>query len=343
MGHWLAQRLEITISEGLRLTNAAHVLERCTLLASYLEEGRISLDKVMQLARFITPETEQDLIRWAKKVTLRTVRSRATLETRRERAEATNAHDARYLRFYPLDEIGSMGIDGRLPAEQGAVLAKTIEKIAAGLVPPPEDDIEREQRNADALIELVRDYGGAGSTDRPTLVVHTSIEALRRDKGSEIEDGPVIHPEITRRIACDCKLRVVIDDENGHPLGIGYTSRNIPRWLRRLVKRRDGCCVFPGCDRKANVDCHHVVFWPDGPTQLDNLVLLCPFHHGLVHEGGWKVVLDEEQKSVWFKPDGSRFEGGLRIHRSRLDDDDNDAETGTSGSTRLALIAATFG
>jgi hypothetical protein len=56
------------------------------------------------------------------------------------------------------------------------------------------------------------------------------------------------------------------------------------------------------------VECHHMTPWPEGPTDLDNLVLLCNFHHELVHEGGWRVELDDRQLPVWFRPDGTRYE-----------------------------------
>ena len=35
---------------------------------------------------------------------------------------------------------------------------------------------------------------------------------------------------------------------------------------------------------------HHIVPWkPGGRTDLDNLVLLCLHHHGLVHRKGWTM------------------------------------------------------
>lgn len=348
MGHWLAGRLGITISEGIRRTDAAHALERLPLLSRALETGVLSLDKVVQLARFLTPETEDDLIRWARRVTLRTVRDRAIYEVRRPRKEARDAYEARYLRWYPLDEIGSIGLEGRLPADQGTLLTQTLEKIAGSLPPVPEpgpdadhvpdEETSREQRNADALMALVFDR--CGGLPVPTVVVHTSIEALRGDKGSEVEGGPVVHPDIARRIACDARLRMVLDDPSGVPVGIGYASRDIPKYLRTEVMRRDRGCVFPGCGTRRFVDCHHVVFWPDGPTNLDNLVALCNFHHDLVHQGGWRVELDASQMAVWYRPDGRRYVPGLRIHAKR--EHDQQAELDTSGATKLALIAAAF-
>ncbi len=313
----------------------------------------------MQLARFLRPETEADLIRWARRVTLRTVRDRATYEVRRPRKAARDAHEARYFRWYPLDEIGSIGLEGRLPADQGALLTKTLEKIAEDLPPAPDPDPDadylpdeetsRERRYADALVALVLDRAGDGPSSVPTLVVHTSLEALKEGRGGEIEGGSVVHPAIVEQIACDARLRHCLHDADGCTVGIGYASRLIPKWLRSEVLRRDRGCVFPGCGTRRYVDCHHIVFWPDGPTQLDNLCALCNFHHDLVHKLGWRVTLDGSQMAVWYRPDGRRYEPGLRVHRASTqvhdennDDEDRDEPPQTSGPARLALVAATF-
>ncbi len=43
----------------------------------------------------------------------------------------------------------------------------------------------------------------------------------------------------------------------------------------------------------------------DGPTDLDNLVELCRYHHRLVHEGGWTMSLDADAHTATFTaPDG---------------------------------------
>jgi hypothetical protein len=54
----------------------------------------------------------------------------------------------------------------------------------------------------------------------------------------------------------------------------------------------DGGCVLPACDRPlAWCEAHQVWHWVDGgPTDLDNLVLLCRAHHRAVHEGGWRLT-----------------------------------------------------
>jgi hypothetical protein len=61
--------------------------------------------------------------------------------------------------------------------------------------------------------------------------------------------------------------------------------------LRKAVIARDRHCQHPGCRVAAEwCDVHHVVHWIDGgPTDLDNLVLLCRRHHVDHHEGAWRM------------------------------------------------------
>jgi HNH endonuclease len=64
---------------------------------------------------------------------------------------------------------------------------------------------------------------------------------------------------------------------------------------RRALAARDGGCLFPGCDTPP-IWCephHWLIHWLDGgPTDLDNLALLCRRHHRFVHEGGWRMTQD---------------------------------------------------
>jgi hypothetical protein len=47
-----------------------------------------------------------------------------------------------------------------------------------------------------------------------------------------------------------------------------------------------------------------------GRTSLDNLLLICSFHHCLVHEHGWSVQRRHDGTARWFRPDGRRFRAG---------------------------------
>lgn len=75
----------------------------------------------------------------------------------------------------------------------------------------------------------------------------------------------------------------MLHDSDGGTFGIGSPSYVVPRWLRREVERRDGFrCTFATCGRQGFTQVHHIVPWPDGPTELTNLTLLCHAHHRLI-------------------------------------------------------------
>jgi hypothetical protein len=82
--------------------------------------------------------------------------------------------------------------------------------------------------------------------------------------------------------------------------------------MLRQLRWRDRGCSFPNCEHRRFTDAHHIRWWSrGGTTDLDNLVLLCTFHHKLVHEHGWGLSRDAEDGEVrWFRPDGTRYRAG---------------------------------
>jgi hypothetical protein len=86
-------------------------------------------------------------------------------------------------------------------------------------------------------------------------------------------------------------------------------------WLRKALHARDRGCRFPGCHTPAAwTDGHHLHHWADGgPTSLTNLVMLCRFHHVLVHEAGWTIDFDISRNIVTARrPDGTRYDTTIR-------------------------------
>jgi hypothetical protein len=112
--------------------------------------------------------------------------------------------------------------------------------------------------------------------------------------------------ETARRLACDCRWQLVAEDEAGRALGLGRKTRQTPTWLARQVRRRDGGCRFPGCSRKRWLHSHHVQWWiKGGPTDPDNLVAFCGYHHRLFHEGSWRIEGDPEDELRFVHPLGT--------------------------------------
>ena len=180
-------------------------------------------------------------------------------------------------------------------------------------MPDEADPYFARARRADALLALCSGAIAADpDQDRATVVIHTQLDALDKDTGgSEIEGGPLLHPETVRRALCNARVQTVIEDGSGTVVGLGRIAREPSAWMMRQIRYRDRECLFHGCGAKRFTQAHHLVWWRHGGrTDLDNLVLICSFHHRLVHELGWSVKRDADATIRWFGPDGTGYRAG---------------------------------
>ncbi|ORB42830.1 hypothetical protein BST41_09240, partial [Mycolicibacterium porcinum] len=114
-----------------------------------------------------------------------------------------------------------------------------------------------------------------------TVAVHLNLT----DRIAALHLGPVLSDEERQYLLCDAICEVWLE-RHGQPISVGRSTRTISRRLRRALEHRDRCCVVPGCGATRGLHAHHIVHWEDGgPTDLDNLVLVCPFHHRAHHRG----------------------------------------------------------
>src|SRR5712691_3455859 len=192
---------------------------------------------------------------------------------------------------------GMHAIDGILDPECGSAVKTALDSLAKRR--GPEDDRTHSQRMHDALAEAVHHAMDEGKLPRrngvkPHVTVTTTLEGLKNEVGSPPADLELSLPISTRtleRIACDCTIsRVLLADSMVIDVGRATRVNSAPR--RRALRVRDKGCRFPGCDRPVNWSTpHHIVAWSrGGPTDMANEVLLCFYHHRLVHEGGWQVI-----------------------------------------------------
>jgi hypothetical protein len=332
IAHWVSTRLGITVTQAGRWVRAARALGLLPHIDRAFGAGELCLDKVLELARFATPATDAALARWARRSSVTVIRNLADKENRASVEETKDIHARRCVSWWRTDEGKAIGLAAYLPAESGAVVVRALDLIAADVPESPDDEpsdddvfggigdpTRAERRRADALVMLASQTLAADpDKDRATVVIHAALADLLSPDGRGIGvDGcGVVHPEVARRLCCDARIQTVIENGDGLPIGIGWVSRTIPGWMRRLLIERDGGCTFPGCSATRYLDGHHIKWWIDGGlTYLDNLTLTCGFHHRLVHEGNWTVRLDERQRAQWFRPDGTRYEAGIATTR----------------------------
>src|SRR4029077_11626388 len=104
----------------------------------------------------------------------------------------------------------------------------------------------------------------------------------------ETSEGNGVPAGTCRQILCDAGVVPVLHAE-GRIIDAGRKKRTVSTSLRRAVRSRDRGCTFPSCTYLV-ADAHHVRHWLDGgETTLENLTLLCPHHHTLLHEGAFSV------------------------------------------------------
>jgi hypothetical protein len=317
--HWLSWRCGISIGPAREKIRVARALDTLPRICEAFSRGELSYSKVRAITRIATPETEQDLLVLARSGTTQHVEKIVRGYRRCLPADALDAdleHERRYLEIR-YDDDGSMIIRARLPREEGALVLKAIEKRLDEIgtdhrVPGSNEGSSRIAHDkADALVAIARaELQGekpiASSADRYQVIVHADVEAVRGNGGmSYLEDGAGLASETVRRLLCDCSFVGVVRDSDGSVLDLGRKARTITPAQRRALNIRDDGCVFPGCTNKHYTDGHHLKHWiAGGDSDLENLALLCAFHHRLVHEGGFTMLREPDGSFTFFRPDG---------------------------------------
>jgi hypothetical protein len=316
MAGWLVAGLGLARHTANDWVRAARDLQGLPRLAAAFGEGRLSWDQVRAASRFATPETDAAVAADTPS------RSVSQLERAARRAgtggEPVPNRKERSLRWWWERDGRWLRIAGRLPDDDGALVARALERAAEGWPRDPVTGVFEpySARCADALVEIASaGLAADADADRATLVVHVGASDLVAGTGcAEIEGGPLLDVETARRLGCDARVQLAVDG-----VGVGRTTRRVPPWLSRQVRHRDKGCRFPGCERTRWTHAHHLVHWAQGgPTDLDNLVLLCSFHHRLVHEGGWRIAGHPGRKLTFLHPDGTPLRPGPRPLRREV-------------------------
>ena len=161
-----------------------------------------------------------------------------------------------------------------------------------------------EQKLLDALMALIEMAAASPAASRlngsaPTITVHVSVSDLEAGRGVGWIDGSTEPVPIStvEMLACDSDMIVTLFGSDGGVLNQGKTKRLASRRQRRALAARDGGCVIPGCRvPPSRCQAHHIVPWVSssflpGRTDLDNMALLCPFHHATIHTSAWHLEM----------------------------------------------------
>ncbi|MDP9255278.1 MAG: HNH endonuclease [Actinomycetota bacterium] len=281
---WLAQVCSSDHRSAVQITRTSSALRSLPALDHALSVGVLTLDQVAAAAEFATAETDAELAR----VAVGKAPSAIALAARTLAPPTVTDDEALYERR-SLSMTWTPGrrelvFGGRLPLEQGVVFEQAIWSIAkeqraadkqAGTI------LEWRQSAGDALVTLARqgaNVDGGVRRSPSTLIVH-----LSRDEPALLEGAGPLSPETADRLVCDARRLTI--KASGRDLVRSRVGRCASYAQQRTLYKRSGHCQYPGCTAERELDAHHIrPAALGGTTELDNLILLCPRHHKLLHD-----------------------------------------------------------
>lgn len=310
---WLQVRFGLPYSTAARWAEVAKGLEDLPHLRQAFASGLLCFDKVAAAIAIATPETDEQVTLEARTMTVAALIAAARRQRETDPDREVRARQRRYVWWTWRDDGTSLHLRADLTAEQGSRVTAALERIAMQLPQVDADGrLTMAQRRADALAALASaQIANDNDPDRATFVAHVDLETLRTGIGSGwTEEGALLSAETIGRLLCDARLKILVEDERGKPLGVGRTMRTAPRWMRQAAKTRDLTCCFPGCDATLFLTPHHMKEWgKGGATDLENLPLLCPAHHRLCHSADWSIEGSPSEGLVFIGPKGPVRDG----------------------------------
>jgi hypothetical protein len=331
--HWLSWRVGWDPGTARERVRVARALGKLPLIDEALRTGGLSYAKARALTRVANPANEARLLAMALLATgaqlERLCRGyRSAIEG--EKAPTPEERSV-HRRVLP---GGMVKLELVLEPEEADLVLRAVDRArevraeqpapcACAPASPPDrppleggevGDVSAETpwpSRADGMVKLAESFladhhvSGSGG-ERFQVMVHLDQEVLDPDGAwsGTLEDGTRVSAETLRRVACDCGLVAVGHD--GQALNIGRRARSIPPAIRRALMLRDHGCAFPGCTHTRFLHAHHVEHWlHGGATSLDNLVMLCSFHHHQVHEGGWRITAAADKTFLFHPPGGN--------------------------------------
>ncbi len=286
----VAWRLGTSTTNAHTIAAIAHRSAQFPHCTQGMREGRLSLDQVGVIAAHAGDGSDEHYAQLAAVATVNQLRTAVKLEPRPD-SEPTPEPQRSIVKSCN-DTVTSWKIT--LPHDEAATFDAAVQSHLDALIADWKHDhgdgasesAPPLPNTVDAFMSLVEAGWDSEAARRPhgqrtTVVVHLDV----KDRVAALHLGPLLSDADRQYLTCDATGEVWFE-RDGQPLGAGRSTRTINRRLRRALEHRDTTCAVPGCNATRGLHAHHIQHWEDGgPTELHNLVLLCPYHHRAHHRG----------------------------------------------------------
>jgi hypothetical protein len=285
----VAWKTGVSPANASTVATVAHRLQEFPQCAEGLREGRFSLDQIGVIAHGAAEGSDAHYAQLAASATVSQLRTAIKLEPRpdpeprpappRSITKTSDEQSATWRITLPHDEAATF--DAALQSHLDALVTDWKRDHTSSDQAPPFPGA------VDGFMSLIEAGWDTEVTRRPhgqrtTVVVHVDLD---QPAAAALHLGPLLSDDERRYLTCDATCEVWLQ-RHGQVIGSGRDTRHVNRRLRRALEHRDRCCVVPGCGATHGLHAHHIRHWEDGgPTELPNLVLLCPYHHRLHHRG----------------------------------------------------------
>lgn len=280
---WVATRADVSHSTARQLVETMRRTRDRSELQDPLSEGDTTFDRVVAASR-ITVDVSDPLF---SHLDVAGVHREAARRTPVTTEDETRTFRDRFLYMQPSLDESWWRLHGGLDGELGAIVDQAITTAADQLPGDPEAPNDSSWRKATALGVLL-----VGDTDTPSqLSVFVDTDQAVPTNGQAgvyLQAGPRVGRTFLEAVLCD-SITQVFTVSDGQPMRYGRSSRTIPPALRRAVIHRDhNRCAIAGCGSRNRLQVHHIVPWTEGgPTDPQNLITLCWYHHHIaIHQHG---------------------------------------------------------
>ncbi|MYA75274.1 MAG: DUF222 domain-containing protein [Acidimicrobiaceae bacterium] len=159
---------------------------------------------------------------------------------------------------------------------------------------------------ADALAELILEPGN-GKTQGTNLLVIADFDVIKQQLvNARLADGSAIPISELHRLALEAEILPSILNTRAQNMWLGRKRRTASEAQRVALIARDqrciGCAATPLWCRA-----HHIIWWSkDGPTDINNLALVCDECHHKIHDDGWEVYQHPQTMKFQLRPTNLR-------------------------------------
>ena len=137
------------------------------------------------------------------------------------------------------------------------------------------------------------------------MIITLDLQDLLDKTGYAVtSDGTLISTEKALELADQAEIYWTAVSSKGVPLWLGRSRRIANLGQTAALIARDKGCSFPGCDTAPEwTERHHVIPWSEGGlTDLNNLTLLCGYHHHNFLSKGWDCTINADGLPEWRPP-----------------------------------------